>query len=155
MPMKNISYGEVQNMESVRLLNEYRAILQNNDHMISGLEVMQKIPEPTISQRARMKELEEQLIPDGIRKEKDLGARIRPLVASLQGEGTPKEMKMRALIELRYFNQLSWEQVAEALFFDRWEEATKSQRLQYLRQTYRLRNHALKELDEILRAGDR
>ena len=155
MPMKNISYGEVQNMESVRLLNEYRAILQNNDHMISGLEVMQKIPEPTISQRTRIKELEDHLIPDGIRKEKDLGARIRPLVEQLQGEGSLAEIRRRTVIELRYLSLLEWQQIAEALYPDEGEEANTKRRRYLIRQAFRYHAAAVEQLDELLRSADR
>jgi len=154
MPKKTNAAGERQNTEAARLLNEYRAILQNNDHMISGLEVMQKIPEPTISQRARMKELEEQLIPDGIQKEKELGARIRQLVAGLQGEGSLPEIRRRTVIELRYLSQLEWPQIAEALYPDEWDEAPLKRRKYLIRQAFRYHASALDQLDELFRAGD-
>ena len=153
MPRNTSAAGERQT-EAARLLNEYRAILQNNDHLISGLEVMQKIPEPTISQRARMKELEEQLIPDGIQKEKVLGVRIRQIVAGLQGEGSLPEIRRRTVIELRYLSQLEWPQIAEALYPDEWDEAPLKRRKYLIRQAFRYHAAALEQLDELLRAGD-
>lgn len=155
MPRNTGDAIERRNSEASRLLNEYRATLQNNDYLISGLEVMQKIPEPTISQRARMKELEEQLIPEGIQREKDLGAKIRPLIESLQRDGSIVGVKRRAVIELRYLNLLGWDQVTEALYSDHWEDLTIKEKSKYRRMIFRYHAAALDQLDEILRSGSR
>ena len=154
MPRNTSAAVERRTSEAARTLNEYRATLQNNDYLISGLEVMQKIPEPSISQRARMKELEDHLIPDGIRKEKDLGARIRPLVEQLQGEGSLAEIRRRTVIELRYLSLLEWQQIAEALYPDEWEEANTKRRRYLIRQAFRYHSAAVEELDELLRSAD-
>lgn len=63
-------------------LIEYRAVLLRNDYMISSLDVMKKIPHLSISQQIRMKELEEQLIPEGIKKERELRRMIGILADS-------------------------------------------------------------------------
>ena len=155
MPRNTSVAIERRTSGAARLLNEYRAILQNNDYLISGLEVLQKIQEPTISQRARMKELEEKLIPEGIQKEKDLGAKIRPLIETLQRDGSIVGVKRRAVIELRYFSLLGWDQVTEALFSDRWEDLTIKERSNCRQQVFRHHAAALDQLDELLRSGSR
>ena len=67
MPKNTNAAGERQNTEVARLLNEYRAILQNNDHMISGLEVMQKIPDVLAVELERGIH-REKLVVKGLRK---------------------------------------------------------------------------------------
>ena len=121
--------------------------------VINNLEIMRKNPEPTISQLARMKELEDQLIPEGIRKEKALGSKLRPLVALLEGEGSLPEIRRRTVIELRFFSLLEWTQIAEALFPDEWSEASQKRRSLLLQRAFRYQRTAIKYLDEFLGAG--
>lgn len=133
------------------LLDKYRRILQNNDYLISSLEVMEKISEPSVSQRARIQELDERLIPDGIREERDLGGLLRPLVAELQNDGTTAAMRRKAVIELRYFSLLEWAQIAETLFPDDYADANKKRQRYLIRQAFRYHTAALEQLDELLR----
>lgn len=151
MKNENETAGTCRDSRAFGLLDKYRRILQDNDYLISTLDVMEKIPSPSVSQRARIKELEERLIPDGIRAEKDLGGLLRPIVAELQASGSTTEAKRRTVIELRYFSLLGWNQIAEVIYQERWTGATKKQQAVLLRQNYRIHADALEQLDALLR----
>lgn len=134
-----------------QLLEKYWMTLKGNDIAIAGLETLQRLPDPTNSQRVRMKDLEEKQIPEGIRTEQELGAQLRDLMdeAFRNCPGGPESSaKRRAIIELRYMNLLNWTEVSETIYGEAADYDRKKQA--YLRQTFRIHREAVKLLDAAL-----
>ncbi|MEL4106850.1 hypothetical protein AAFA46_08460 [Oscillospiraceae bacterium WX1] len=132
---------KIDNTLGIEKLKAYADLLEENDLQIRRLEKLEAMEEPSLSQRARIRELRERL-PVAIQMEQSRGATLRDLVDRLAGP------KHRAVLRLRYLDLLTWPKVCEAVFEDRDDYELK--RENYQRQTFRIHVEAVKQLDALL-----
>ena len=96
-----------------QLLKDYLEAVCRSDDLIAQYEALEKIIEPSSSQLARMKELEETAIPEAVAKDKKLKESVLDLLA-LPGSDLPTQ-HIRTL-ELRYLAAMGWKEVVEAVY---------------------------------------
>lgn len=96
-----------------QLLKDYLEAVCRSDDLIAQYEALEKIVEPSSSQLARMKELEETAIPEAVAKDKKLKEKVLDLLA-LPGSDLPAH-HIRTL-ELRYLAVMGWKEVTEAVY---------------------------------------
>lgn len=132
---------ESGNTPAQQLLREYSDLLRENDNQIRRLETLTALPEPTISQKTRIIELEDE-IKASVALEREKGAAVEALVNELW------IAKHRAIIRLKYFDLLEWPDILFALYGDV-ADYTKN-RSNYQRKAFRCHAEAIKNLDRLL-----
>lgn len=125
------------------LLREYADLLQENDNQIRRLEALTGLSDPTSRQKARIDELKLKL-EASINLEKAKGAIAEKFINKLD------KAKHRAILHMRYFDLLDWDDIIYALYGD--SDDYENNKAIYQRRAFRHHTEAVKELGRILAA---
>jgi len=123
----------------VAVLDAYLETARYNDSLMAQYDKLCSLEAPKSRQLARMKELEEVEIPAGIEKEKQGADMFQTLLSFLQG--TPAWIRHRQALEMKYFCDLEWSDIAREIYGEMPDFEIKKTR--YYSRTLHLRHAAI------------
>jgi len=97
---------------AVQTLHAYKAALQRSNDLIAQYEAIENIEEPSSSQLARLKELEEILIPEAVAKDKKIKEKVDELLL-LPGEAL--SYTQLQILEMRWLASMEWDDITTAM----------------------------------------
>ena len=98
---------------AVQILRAYEAALQRSNDLIAQYEAIENIEEPSSSQLARLKELEEIIIPEAVAKDKRIKEKVVELF-SLPGEAL--NYTQLQILEMRWLASMEWDDITAAKY---------------------------------------